>query len=138
MTNKEYRRLYMQRYRTTNLEYTERGKELAKKHYHNNTEQHKSTVKQYADQLESGVYMIKNKITGQCYIGQSVKPNRRRTEHFSKLTTNHVSNSQLQNAIKQYGKICFVFGVLEHCSKEELLVKEKYYIDLYKPEYNAN
>jgi len=90
--------------------------------------------------IPAGVYMIKNLITGERYIGQSIKPYGRRVQHFSNLSynTNQISNPQLQEAMKQYGKTYFVFGVLEHCDKEELLAKEQYYIDLYKPEYNAN
>jgi hypothetical protein len=140
MTNKEYRKLYMQQYRKNNPEYRQYSKEKAKEHYNENKEQHKQITKNNANSIPAGIYMIKNKITGESYIGQSIQPYRRRTEHFSKLTKNYnqITPPRLQSAIKQHGKICFVFGVLEYCSKEELLAKEKYYIDLYKPEYNAN
>jgi hypothetical protein len=42
----------------------------------------------------------------------------------------------MYNDRKEYGSSCFIFGMLEHCSKEELLAKEEYYIRIYKPEYN--
>jgi len=140
LSNKEYRKLYMQKYRANNLEYVEWGRDKAKEHYENNKDQHKQTSKKYANKISSGVYMIKNLLNGNSYIGQSMQPNRRRTEHFSTLTDNknQISPPKLQNDMKQYGKTCFVFGVLEHCNENELLTKEQYYINLYKPEYNAN
>jgi hypothetical protein len=116
----------------------EHWREYSKNRYHSNPEHFKQKSAKYDDTLKSGVYMIKNVINGKCYIGQSTKPYRRRCEHLSNLTKiyNGITNIQMYEDKKICGPSCFVFGMLEHCSKEELLAKEQYYINLYKPEYN--
>jgi hypothetical protein len=104
-------------------------------------EQNKEHVKAYSqkitESISPGVYMIKNKLTGDCYIGQSTQPYRRRGNHFSlKKKEVKYKIKALHEAMLKYGKEVFVFGVIEHCSEEELLQKEKYYIQEYKPQYN--
>ena len=145
MTNKEYRKEYYKRNKQIYLEtgikrYRKNNPEIKHQKGIRHTEQYALSTKRLHSSIPAGVYMIKNLITGERYIGQSVKPYRRRGEHFSILTNNknQCSPNVLQDAMEQYGKTCFVFGVLEHCGKEELLAKEQYYINLYKPEYNAN
>jgi hypothetical protein len=91
----------------------------------------------YMISIPPGVYMIKNQITGECYIGQSKRPYQRRTQHFSIHSKNEgASVKSLQLAMKQYGSESFVFGILEHCELEQLLERERYYINLFNPEYN--
>jgi group I intron endonuclease len=48
----------------------------------------------------------------------------------------HHSNLNIQSDLKQYGRNTFVFGIIEHCEPEQLLERERYYINLYNPEYN--
>lgn len=100
----------------------------------------KEAASKLRNSIEPGVYMIKNMVTGECYIGQSIKPYRRRTEHLSVYNgEKSVSyTKRLQNDIKQLGKKAFLFGIIEHCNKQELADKERYYINLYKPQYNTN
>jgi hypothetical protein len=88
--------------------------------------------------IEPGVYMIKNQITGERYIGSSKRPYRRRSDHFSIQTGRITTNENMQIDLKQYGKSAFVFGILEHCELEQLLEREQYYINLLNPEYNVN
>jgi hypothetical protein len=87
--------------------------------------------------IEPGVYMIKNQITGERYIGSSKRPYRRRSDHFSIQTGRITTNENMQIDLKQYGKLAFVFGILEHCELEQLLEREQYYINLLNPEYNV-
>jgi hypothetical protein len=116
----------------------EHWREYSKNRYHSNPEYFKQIAHEYDDSIEPGVYMVKNVINGKCYIGQSNKPYRRRCEHLSNLSKiqEGITNIQMYNDRKKYGKACFVFGVLEYCNKEELLTKEEHYIRIYKPEYN--
>jgi group I intron endonuclease len=74
------------------------------------------------------IYMIRNKVNGKVYIGQTVRNiSRRFSEHMKKPINNH-----LNNAYNKYGKENFEFIVLETCDTlEELNKKEKYYIELY-------
>lgn len=95
-------------------------------------------IKQYQNSIEPGVYMIKNLITGKRYVGQSTKPYTRRVSHFSifKNLNDKTSNPNLQIEIKQYGPKSFVFGIIEYCEPEQLLERERYYINQIQPEYN--
>jgi group I intron endonuclease len=36
----------------------------------------------------------------------------------------------------KYGYASFSFEILEYCNKNDVLVREQYYLDLLKPEYN--
>jgi predicted GIY-YIG superfamily endonuclease len=89
---------------------------------------------------EAGVYKIKNLLTGECYIGASTRPYRRRAQHFSTHSVNksNFTSNRLQEAMEQYGHGSFVFGIIEYCSKDKLKETEKQYISIYKPEYNIN
>jgi group I intron endonuclease len=70
--------------------------------------------------------MVKNLITNECYIGQSTKPYRRRTQHFSIHSNPNTKYTvkQLQSAMRQYGPESFIFGIIEHCEPELLLERE--------------
>lgn len=59
------------------------------------------------------IYKIENKITGQCYIGQTVDYSRRRNTHINKLRRNVHDNPKLQNAWIKYGEPAFEFSVWE-------------------------
>ena len=129
--NKEYIKQYCKQWRLDNPEY---GKQWIK----NNKEQHNSVIKKIHNKIPPGVYMIKCLTNNKCYIGQSKVPYRRQTEHFSKHQSNKSTsyNPHIQADLKQYGRKSFVFGIIEHCNKEQLLEREQYYINLYNPEYN--
>jgi hypothetical protein len=106
------------------------------KYYENKKDIIKQNISKRISNLPAGVYMVKCLINGKRYIGQSVKPYRRKTEHFSKLKYTRLSKPELQKDLLQYGKQAFVFGVIEHCNTDVLLEREKHYIDVFKPEYN--
>lgn len=112
--------------------------EYNKQYRLNNKEQIQITQKEILNSIPPGVYMVKNLITGEIYIGQSIKPYQRRIQHFSIHSNPNTKYTvkQLQLAMKQYSPKSFVFGIIEHCEPEQLLEREKYYIDLYQPQYN--
>ena len=117
---------------------SEKHKFNTKKWYKNNKEYLYQYVKNNETSVLPGVYLIRNVINSKCYIGQSKRPYKRSCEHF----TIHQSNKskafrpELQSDLKQYGRNAFVFGIIEHCEPEQLLERERYYINLYNPEYN--
>jgi group I intron endonuclease len=59
-----------------------------------------------------GLYKLVNKVTGQCYVGQSQRVKKRLKEHFRLLRLKKHTNQHLQNAFNKYGANNFV-GELE-------------------------
>ena len=59
-----------------------------------------------------GIYKLVNKVTGQCYVGQSQRAKKRIKEHFRLLRWNKHSNQHLQNAYNKYGAENF-YGSIE-------------------------
>ena len=94
--------------------------------------------RRWAKSIEPGIYMVRNQITGLSYIGQSKTPLRRRGEHMSirKSKKGFNTNLWLQVDLKKYGREAFIFGIIEHCAKEELEAKEQFWINKLNPEYN--
>lgn len=81
----------------------------------------------------SGIYIIKNKITNECYVGQSINMKRRLREHKQLLRQNKCKyrNGELtilQKAWNKYGENNFTFEYLEQCDKNNLDEREKYWI----------
>ena len=76
-----------------------------------------------------GIYKITNKITGECYIGQSKDIENRFKEHI------HHKKTIVGGAIHKYGAENFTFEILEECDENniELIDKlEDYYILKFK------
>jgi group I intron endonuclease len=63
-----------------------------------------------------GIYKIVNKVTGQCYVGQSQRVKKRLKEHFRLLRWNKHTNPHLQNAYNKYGAGAFYGAVEVECS----------------------
>ncbi len=59
-----------------------------------------------------GIYKLVNKVTGQCYVGQSQRVKKRIKEHFRLLRWNKHTNPHLQNAYNKYGAKNF-YGAIE-------------------------
>lgn len=83
-----------------------------------------------------GIYMIVNVINNHRYIGSSVNIKRRLEIHRANLRHNNHDNLHLQNAWNKYGENNFIFSVLESCPKDSRFIREQYYVDTLKPEYN--
>lgn len=83
--------------------------------------------------MNSGIYVLRNKVNGKCYIGKSVRLDRRSKEHkFASTLRGRV----LRRAYEKYGKDNFEFTVLERCAEEVCYEREEHYIATLKPEYN--
>lgn len=59
-----------------------------------------------------GIYKIVNKVTGQCYVGQSQRIKKRLKEHFRLLRRGTHTNPHLQNSYNKYGADAF-YGAIE-------------------------
>lgn len=84
----------------------------------------------------SGIYKITNTITNDFYIGSAVKLSRRIYRHRSELKNNKHSNIILQRAVNKYEINNFIVECLEFCEKENLLIREQYFVDTLHPKYN--
>lgn len=103
--------------------------------------------KEYADYFHTllgyepvkGIYKITNKITGDCYIGQSKNIYERWMQHCRKCYGNE--NEKFAQAIRNYGLPNFTFEVVEYCdTKDALDDREAYWIQYYnsyKKGYNS-
>lgn len=84
------------------------------------------------------VYLVTNKLTGEKYVGCTVKSLKYRIiQHtcFSKIKSRFYQ--KITEAINKYGIESFLFEEIDSASsKEELLEKERYYISIIRPEYN--
>jgi group I intron endonuclease len=80
---------------------------------------------------KSGIYIIKNTINKKVYIGSSANLYNRIHEHIRALKNNKHKNSYLQNHYNKYINSLY-FECVCFCDKQDLIVKEQYYIDLYE------
>ena len=74
-----------------------------------------------------GIYLIRNKLNGKVYIGQSINIEHRIYDHFTRKddTPFHID-------LQKYGKENFETEILEECKIEELNSKERFYIEKYE------
>ena len=61
----------------------------------------------------SGIYEIRNLITGDCYIGSSMNITQRKNRHFRDLKNNSHHSIILQRAYCKYGIDAFMFNIIE-------------------------
>ena len=88
-----------------------------------------------------GIYMIKNKINGKVYIGQTKDISQRWSSHKCELNSNRHVNRHLQASWNKYGASAFDFIVIEYCDQNQLNEKEKHFIaqyDSYQNGYNLD
>lgn len=85
----------------------------------------------------SGIYVIRNKCNGKCYIGQSLDIHRRTNKHLNDLVNNKHYNDYLQNAWNKYGSENFEFCVVELCDGSVLSEREIKYIQEYDSYLNG-
>lgn len=69
--------------------------------------------------------------------GSSVDLSKRLYRYYSLAhIINGAKSSRIYRALIKYGYGGFSFEILEFCTKENVIEREQYYIDLLKPEYN--
>lgn len=84
---------------------------------------------------KAGIYRFINLENGKSYIGSSDNLGRRLRSY---LNRNHLlrHNMVIYKSLLKYGYSKFSWEILEYCIAEECTVREQYYLDLLKPEYN--
>lgn len=87
---------------------------------------------------KSGIYCIFNKVSLKTYIGSSKNIYDRLHQHLHKLKRNAHVNKHLQSSFNKYGEDKYIYVILEFCKSEERFIREQYYINLFKPEYNKS
>ena len=117
------------------LKNPEAWKAYSKKYHEENLEYYNKR-QPYKNQLTPGVYMFKNIITGEMYIGAAKNPPRRVSRHFSPRGRSR--NKYIYRSVKQYGKEAHVWGVIEYNQTiEQAFERETYYIQIYNPQWNT-
>lgn len=79
------------------------------------------------------IYKITNTINQKKYIGSTIRPEKRKKEHFyfAALTGSPSYYYPLQCAIRKYGADFFVFEIIEKTPVKDLYARERHYIKLY-------
>lgn len=85
-----------------------------------------------------GVYVIQNVVTGASYIGSSQSVHHRWYQHRSLLRKGCHHAPYLQRSWNTHGETAFSMRVLEECPMEQLLEREQFYIDGFRPVYNVS
>jgi len=82
------------------------------------------------------VYLIRNKLSGKCYVGVSVNIHSRWRQHKYWAKNKEVV-SKITNSIKKHGVENFEFSVIELCEKDFFDEKERYWISKYNSVENG-
>lgn len=81
------------------------------------------------------IYRWINNVNKKTYIGSSVNFTVRLYKYYSvKHLINH--NTPIHNALLKYGYSNFTLEILEYCEGVNPVLREQFYFDLLKPEYN--
>ncbi|MDH0188195.1 NUMOD3 domain-containing DNA-binding protein [Stenotrophomonas sp. GD03993] len=88
--------------------------------------------------IVSGIYRIRNLITGRCYIGSSWNVRKRFGDHQRDLQKNRHHSRFLQRSWNKHGPGSFSFELLIMCAVKDLLLYEQALIDGLKPAYNMS
>ena len=91
--------------------------------------------------MNSGIYLISNKVNNMTYIGSSKDVRRRIRDHRYKYkdAKNNPNwyNHKLYVDMRRYGLENFEFTILENCSEDLLKERELFYYNKFEPEYNT-
>lgn len=83
-----------------------------------------------------GIYKIENIINNKIYIGSCSNFNVRKGSHLCLLRQGKHHSIKLQRSFNKYGEANFIISLIEKCEKENLIIREQFYIDTLKPYYN--
>ena len=84
---------------------------------------------------KSGIYHWVNKLNNNTYVGSGLDLSKRIGDYYKKRELNR-NPRPIHAALLKYGYENFKLEILEYCKADELVVREQYYLDLIKPEYN--
>lgn len=83
-----------------------------------------------------GIYKIENTVNKKIYIGSCSNFNVRKGSHLCLLRQGKHHSIKLQRSFNKYGEDNFIISLIENCEKENLIIREQFYIDTLKPYYN--
>lgn len=83
-----------------------------------------------ADEIISGIYMIRNNVNGKVYVGSSLNIMSRWYFHKNDLRKNKHHSLLLQRAWNKNGQDAFDFSIIEECASEIVLDREQHWIDV--------
>jgi group I intron endonuclease len=86
--------------------------------------------------LNSGIYIIKNLVTNDFYLGSTVDFNKRKNAHFNQLRKGEHHSPILQRSYKKHGKNNFIFKIIHEEINEYLRDLEQLYLYFLIPKYN--
>jgi len=86
-----------------------------------------------------GIYAIYNVLTDKMYIGSAVSVARRWRVHRHMLNNKKHHSPKLQTAYDKYGHDAFEWQIVEYVAdKDQLIEREQFWIDFFKPIYNSS
>jgi len=89
-----------------------------------------------ANQNKGVVYRWVNNINNKTYIGSSVSFAQRLYKYYS-VKHLHKNKTPIHNALLKYGYSNFSLQILEFCDKKNCIIREDFYFNLLKPDYNV-
>lgn len=82
--------------------------------------------------MESGIYIIRNKINNKIYIGSAVNFNDRWKRHLRDLKKGTHHSIHLQRSWIKYGISNFIFEIVEKSEPSKLIQREQFHLDFHK------
>lgn len=88
--------------------------------------------------MTSAIYAIVNQVTRDMYVGSAVVVKRRWNAHRNTLTKKCHHSIRLQRAYEKYGADAFDWEIIQFVDdKSNLIPREQFWIDFFKPAYNS-
>ena len=85
----------------------------------------------------SGIYALRNRITGKCYIGSAKNLSHRKSQHLHGLRSGQHHSPHLQRSYDKHGEDAFEFEILLYNVPHDLLEHlEQIFMDTKRPAYN--
>jgi hypothetical protein len=86
---------------------------------------------------QPGIYMFINRVNKKIYIGKATNLKQRLRSYTDvKSLTKAAPSSMIARSILKFGMENFSYTIIEHCEKELLNKRERFYIFTFKPHYN--
>jgi len=88
---------------------------------------------------KSGIYRWTNNINNKSYVGSAKYLDDRLNNYYSSTRLKKIverESSAIYSALLKYNYSSFKLEILEYCEIDVLIIREQFYIDLLKPEYN--
>lgn len=86
--------------------------------------------------MSASIYLLTNTITGDRYVGQTLRPTHVRWRAHVHSALRCGSETHLHRAIRKYSESSFTLTILEHTTPNLLNKREQYWINVLHPEYN--